>query len=255
MLDRDAADEIISWFTQLETTDMGCITGGVVSVEDGVKAADFHPSRVVKVIINFDVPEDGSINGQGALDRAANMAHQKVRQLLHQAPEVIASRAEEALAKADAGIPTGAAGVKLPVDEIDARIAEGTARRTRRTRAQIDADEAAAKASSSSAASMVDDPPTPAADAASVVEPAAETPASSASSSTADVLDWNSVEVAATVTDAELNSACQTAAQGGVKPDEIKKLIGSYKTKDPWFLASIPNEQRQDFLTKLGALK
>ena len=67
------------------------------------------------------------------------------------------------------------------------------------------------------------------------------------------MLDWNAVEVATVVTDAQLNSACQAAAQGGVKPEAIKGLIASYKTKDPWFLASIPNEQRADFLAKLAA--
>jgi len=232
---------------------MSSITGGLVSVEDGVKSAqEYCPPRKVRVELNFDVPE-GDASAQGILDRVANMAHAKVRQLLHQAPEAVITKAEAALVLADPQ-PIILTGEKLDAAVIDAKVEQIVAKRTRRTKAQIAADEAAAAGGEQlSSASTSNDPaameegpkPTFADEIKEAIVPDAD-PAGM------NFLDEPVVE---TITDAALNSACQAAnTDRHIAPAKIKELIASFKTKDPWFLQSIPQEQRALFLGKLAAL-
>lgn len=59
------------------------ITGGIVSVEDGVKKAEeFAPARKVRVELHFDVPEDG--DAQARVSQVAAMADAQVKSLLGQ---------------------------------------------------------------------------------------------------------------------------------------------------------------------------
>lgn len=68
------------------------ITGGLVSFEDGVKAAEeYAPARKVRVELNFEVPEDFPGSAEEALDSVAKMAKAKVGELLGKATKNAAS--------------------------------------------------------------------------------------------------------------------------------------------------------------------
>ena len=57
------------------------ITGGIVSIEDGTKAAaDYAPARKVRVELHFDIPKDG--DSAAHLDAVSAIAQAKVTDLL-----------------------------------------------------------------------------------------------------------------------------------------------------------------------------
>lgn len=203
---------------------MNGFTGGLVSVEDGVKSAEeYAPARKVRVEISFAEKPDGP-TALELLDEAANVANAKVAELL--------GRTAPAAVSGEASAPA-------------------TTRR-RRTRAEIEADNAAAleaKAASAPEASNGGengDAETSAADVASVVEQPADP---------AGMDEWASPP--AEITDADLNSAVQKRNAVLNDPPKIRVLIGSYNP-DPtkqFQLREIPQASRADFLAKLEALK
>jgi hypothetical protein len=219
------------------------ITGGSVAVEDGVKPQqEYAPARKVRVELTFDVGE--GVNTEATLDRVSNLVNNQVRKLLHQAPEIIQARAEEALARAQH--PAGYAGegraidmTVLPADPVaqDAQFDERLAqKRTRRTKAEMEA----ARAAEVVQATAIDDFP--------VDEP--EAPATAA-----DLLaDLPPDEE---ISDTKIHEALSAKNATPAQVVEIKKLIVSYRTDatKPWSASMIPQSSRPDFLAKLGEIQ
>lgn len=76
------------------------LTGGQVSVEDGIKKPEeYAPPRKVRVEIHFAVP-DGSDEGQRILDDAGRIADNKVNELLGRKPAAVVDTAARDAAKA-----------------------------------------------------------------------------------------------------------------------------------------------------------
>lgn len=230
---------------------MAQVTGGLVSVEDGKKAAEeYVPARKVRVDLSFSVGEGEDY--AATFDMVSRAASNRVHALLH--------------GTAIASVLDGAPDATAP-----------TATRTRRTKAQIEADNAAAKAKDPAAVEedptggqehVINLPDQSAKDPAAIEDDAGEPAASSGGAgggaqtsddpaAIGDEWDVQPEAPATAVTDADLNSAVQKKNGELEAPNLIRELIGSYnpdKTK-PFQLRQIPAEKRAEFLNKLGALK
>lgn len=216
------------------------ITGGTVSIEDGVKAKeDFAPARKVKVELTFSVPE--SQDGTKFLDGVTLHAENKVRQLLNKsAAEPIQAAVSAEGAKAPAGKTSRA---KAPV--VPEKTKDDLARE-----AGLPAD----GTTQHKGADLVDE-----------LEEATKAPAKAkpADDDLSDILG----ETAAPkpVTDQELGKAAQEKngdmkGKAGWAPEKIRELVGQFvltdgKPKPGAKLQEIPAAQRHEFLAQLKALK
>lgn len=226
------------------------IDGGTVSYEDGAKAAEeYAPARKVRVELNWSVPE-GTSNSLEILERVADAARNQVHRLLGASPAVLATVAGQPAANAAAPAAT----------------------RTRRTKAQIEADKAAA--GNADPAAVSEDPTAgeehvvhlpdqsnggsaggaqTSGDGADMSEFDVEPEGNGADMSEFDVAP----EPAKEITDADLNSAVQKRNGELGAPQLIRDLIGSYnpdKSK-PFQLRQIPAAERAGFMSKLAGLQ
>jgi hypothetical protein len=81
------------------------VTGGVVSIEDGKKAAEeYAPARKVRVELHFSVPE--GCDSEEFLDYTAEVADALVQELLGRQPPRVAAKNTE---KSASGVPQQAA--------------------------------------------------------------------------------------------------------------------------------------------------
>lgn len=219
------------------------IESGTVSFEDGNPAADsYDPKRKVRVELKFIVYDDQS-DPEAVLRYAGDCAKAEVGRLLGRI-------------KAAATEPTPAPPAAEPEK----------APRTRRTREQIAADEAAAKAAAEGNGS----PPTSSGSQGSGDAGNAGTPpgggdgAPQTSGAPADPAtppasgdEWGTDAATADVSDAELNSACSTTAERVGDPTKVRDTIQSFNTKpagEKFKVTEIPQTQRAAFLAKLAAL-
>lgn len=226
---------------------MAQITGGLVSIEDGKKAAEeYAPARKVRVDLSFSVAEGESY--EAVFNMAADAANNRVAMLLGASPVALAT---------SNGSPAPAAPT-----------------RTRRTKAEMEAAKAAA-GNADPAAVDVDptagqEPVIHLPDASTVEDPASiggsdggvQTSADPAAIDGAEMVDeWDvqpeqPAEAAKEITDADLNSAVQKRNGELQAPQLIRDLIGSYnpdKSK-PFQLRQIPQDERAGFIAKLAAL-
>lgn len=198
------------------------ITSVTVLFGNGIKKEDFGPVKKAEVSLTAAVGDDE--DGAVILHSLRHLATCQVAEMLSAPrPDTVASASIEA---ANAGEPP--------------------ARRTRRTAAQIAADEAA-KASEGEAK-------TPSGDA----EPA-QTQQSAGTEDTASAGDdeWASGPADIEVTDAELLAATSKRAGELGARDPIVKLIATFATRTegaPFKVQEIPQEQRKDYIAKLSAL-
>lgn len=221
---------------------MAQVTHGLVSVEDGKKAAEeYAPARKVRVDLGFSVGEGEDF--QSIFDTVSQAAVNRVAALLGTSALQVVGGTEAA--------PAGT--------------------RVRRTKAQIAADEAAAAAGAKvedptggeesvihlTDASAVEDP-------SAVGEPGAPTTGGAGDAQTSgDASDMSEFDIPGEplvvdpITDADLNSAVQKKNGELGAPNLIRELIGSYNpdpTK-PFQLRQIPADKRPEFMHKLGELK
>lgn len=214
-----------------------------VTFGNGIKREEYGPTKRAEVSLTaiVNTGDDGII----ALSVLANLAKAKVREML------LADGAAAPVAPAEDPLPPTSSGSPASPPE-----AEPT-KRTRRTKEQIAADNAAA----AGAGSTVE-----------VTQPASEPgPATEAGSpATAAATDPSENEWAAAapetvaITDQELNHTCSLTSERTKDPLGIKAVIGSYSPGGPaWDPAQggrkftvndIPANQRADFIAKLKAL-
>lgn len=227
---------------------MAQVTGGTVSVEDGLKKQEeYAPPRKVRVDLNFAVAEGEDF--QAIFDLASEAATNRVSALLNgTAIRVVAGTAAETPASPPAP----------------------AARKTRRTAAQIAADDAAKAAGhspsgSAGGAQTSDEDPT--GNEANVIhlpdegavdggdtfdiEPEPETPAEESFDIEPDPAAGGDP-----ITDADLNSAVQKKNAEIANPNAIRTLIGTYNPdpKSAFQLRQIPADKRGEFIAKLNAL-
>lgn len=227
---------------------MAQITGGTVSVEDGLKKQEeYAPPRKVRVDLNFTVAEGEDY--QSVFDAASHAATNRVHSLLHGKPFVTTVAQEPT-----AGEPTSG------------EDAAPATRRKRRTNAEIEADNAKNAAGRSQNGSggvgqTSDEDPTD--NEANVIhlpdeaamgddfdiEPEPET-------ATDDNFDIEPEAGDDPITDADLNSLVQKRNAEIANPNAIRALIGSYNPdpKSAFQLRQIPAAKRGEFVAKLNAL-
>lgn len=204
---------------------MATITGGVVFVEDGTKSdQEYSPARKVRVELRFDIPDEAALPGNlgSAIAFVGDVASAEVARLLGRTPAADTTRVVRV-------IEPGQPGSITPQVE--------TPKRTRRTKEQIAADEAAAKGST--------DP------LAGVEEKAPAADSVSGDDLLGDLLGGGG-EPEPEVTDAELNAAVQEKAKTFKDVPSLRKLI--QETFGAKTLADVPQERRGDFLKQLAAL-
>lgn len=224
---------------------MAQVTGGTVSVEDGLKKQEeYAPPRKVQVILNFAVGEGEDY--QATFDLVSKAASNRVHSLLH--GTAIASVQAAAAPEAEAPAAEGATPPK----------------RKRRTAAEIAAAGASQTGNAGGAQTSDEDPtgnvenvihlPDEGAvdggeDDTFDIEPEPETVAE-------ESFDIEGDAGGEPVTDADLNSAVQKKNAEIANPNAIRALIGGYNPdpKQAFQLRQIPADKRQEFLTKLGAL-
>lgn len=220
------------------------ITGGLVVIEDGVKAAEeYAPAKKVRVELKFDIPEGGDFGATFA--SVTRVAENWVAlRLGRTVPSVV---------------ETG----RSPEPEASAAPNAETAPRKRRTKAEIAADEAAAAQAAAQAKATetiqnseefdptADNTPTTTQgstdfDPCAAIEP-----------ETADDLDAIlGGEATPEITDADLNAAVQKKNAALQDPPAIRKLISEFNP-DPtkvFQLREIAASKRADFIAKLEAL-
>lgn len=213
------------------------VTGGLVSVEDGIKASEeYAPARKVRVELSFSIAESTPEAGRAdIISLVADQAAAQVARLLGRGSAPQATVREVTPAPEEAAAP----------------------KKTRRTAAQIAEDKAAAgppaggaTPSPSDLSAIPDDGP------GEQSAPSAESPAD-----LGGVTDeWEvpaEVEVeVVTVTDADLNALVQKRNGELGDPVKIRTLIGKFNpdpTK-PFQLRQIPADQRAQFVADLNAL-
>lgn len=196
------------------------VTSGTVSFEDAIKVntggdPQYWPTRRAKAELTFDVFE-----GQDAdevFNRISAKAKAKVHEMLGKA-----SAAAIAAATAPAAQPA-AAEAERPT-------------RTRRTQAQIAADEAAkASPTISSVSQGSDASPQPSADAApTAASPSPAAPAAEAATASAASGDdeWDVGDAPPEVSDADLNAACSATAERIKNPVAVRETIVKFAPKD-----------------------
>lgn len=205
------------------------ITGGTVSVEDGVKSKEeYAPARKVSVTLNFAVPENAS--AQTFLDAAATLADAKVKELLGRVatakPVPPASAATPvATAPSPALIKTETAKPKPVKAEKPAKV--------EKTKADLEAEMLAAASSPAPAPTVEDEDPL------------------------ADLLGDTAP---APVTDKDLSAAAIAKAEkmksvAGWEPKKIRMLVEKFAGKAGSKFHEIPADKRNDFIKELDALK
>lgn len=205
------------------------ITGGSVTVEDGLKAKEeYAPARKIAVTLNFSTPEGG--DGIALLDFVSAVANGRQLALLHGKAPAPA----EATAKLETPAP-------------DTAKVKTTRAKTLVVPAEKTKDDLAREAGV-----LVDD--------------LDEAPKKAAVAEEKDELaDLLGDTPAVVVSDAELGKAAQEKngdmkGKAGWAPEKIRELVGTYvqvdgKPKPGAKLQEIPQAQRSDFLKVLKALK
>jgi hypothetical protein len=209
------------------------ITGGVISVEDGIKKAEeYTPARKVRVELHFDVPEGE--DAQVQIDFVSARADEQVRKLLGKVND------KERLADA-AGIgSTAQAAAAAPAKPVKAAGARTAA--TKPKPEPMHPAEALARTAELQTAARAQ----LAAEEAARLNPPAE------------VDPFATDEPVAEITDADLASAASKKAGEIKTPAPIKKLVGEFRPaghSGQFSLQQIPRERRQEFLDKLAAVK
>ncbi len=212
------------------------------------------PMKKAEVRLTALVPE-GS-DGLVALNFVEKMVRDKVREMLSISGAAPAAETTEIP-------PTSSGSQASPSDE---PTAGEPARRTRRTKAQIEADEAAAKAAQTGAAAAPADT-APSTDAAAPAASAAEPQTASEGAVGETGLDeWEAAAPATvSITDQELNHTCSVTAERCKDPAKVKATILKFSPGgDDWDPAKpggrrftvndIPANQRADFIAQLKAL-
>lgn len=195
------------------------VTSGTVSFEDAVKVntggdPQYWPTRRAKVELTFDVFE--SQDGDEVLDRISARCRSKAREMLGEASA--------------AAITAATAPATPPAVEAEKPT------RTRRTQAQIAADEAAkASPTTSSVSQGSDASPQPSADAApTAASPSPAAPAAEAATASAASGDdeWDVGDAPPEVSDADLNAACSATAERIKNPVAVRETIAKFAPKD-----------------------
>lgn len=191
------------------------INSVTVTFSHGIKREEYGPTKKAEVTItaSVDETEDGAV----ILHQVSHLAMAKVADML-MAP------------RPDTSVSTA-----LPAAE--STTGEPPARRTRRTAAQVAADEAAKG--------------TPQEEALPPQEPASQEPPAVVED------EWSSDPADIEVTDAELLAATSKRAGELGARDPIVKLIATFATRTegaPFKVQEIPQAQRKDYLAKLAAL-
>lgn len=225
---------------------MAQVTGGTVSVEDGLKKQEeYAPPRKVVVLLNFQVAEGEDF--QATFDLASHAATNRVYSLLHGKP-FVTTLAQE---------PTGALHEPEPA-------AGEPPKRKRRTAAEIAAAAAGASQSGSAGGAQTsDEDPTgnvenvihlP--DEAAIGEDDFSIEPAETQTPVEEIFDIEP-DAGEDVTDADLNNAVQKKNAEIANPNAIRALIGTYNPdpKAAFQLRQIPAAKRAEFLTKLGELK
>lgn len=229
---------------------MAQITGGTVSVEDGLKKQEeYAPPRKVIVVLNFTVAEGEDY--ASTFDIASHAATNRVYSLLHGKAFVTTVAQEPTGVEQGAGVHTEAGTEGAPP------------KRRRRTAAEIAAAAGASQSGNAGGAQTSDEDPT--GNEAHTIHLPDETPKDPADIG-GDEFD---IEPAAEesfdiepdasdepVTDADLNAAVQKKNAEITNPNAIRTLIGTYNPdpKAAFQLRQIPAAKRAEFLTKLSAL-
>lgn len=222
------------------------ITGGIISLEDGIKAKEeFAPARKARVELHFDIPEgsDHDVHVQGVSDLARAHLHR----ILHNTAAPVVAHIAAAQPAALVEVPKETAAAKkarLAAEKAAGAPADKT--KADLEREQLEELQAAGKGT---AADELDE------------KPAAKTHAVE-KDELADLLG----DTAPTpVTDQELGKAAQEKngkmkSVVGWSPERIRELVGKFvlvdgKPKAGAKLQEIPAAQRHDFLAQLDALK
>jgi len=210
------------------------VTGGSVTVEDGLKAKEeYAPARKIAITLNFSTPE--GTDGVALLDYVAALANGRQAALLHgKVPAAEAPKAAEKLVKL-------AAKEKAPA-KTKADLAKEAGLPTESTQH---------KGTTPPLVDELDDTPAP----------KTAVPAAPEDDGLGDLLP-NEPKV---VSDQELGKAAQEKngkmkGVAGWAPDKIRVLVCEFvqvdgKSKPGAKIADIPQAKRQEFLTKLEALK
>lgn len=225
------------------------ITGGLVSVEDGIpaKTGDFDPKRKIKVELSFTVAE-GS-DAQPILDYVSKMAHAQVNALLGKAkPETAAAPAPAA----EGAKPETAAARKK-------REAAEAAATPGKTKADLAAEAGLPSTSTQhkgETAALVQ---------TDLEDELEEAPAPSRAAPVDELADLLGDTAPVPISDQELGKAAQEKngdmkGKAGWAPEKIRELVGKFvlvdgKPKAGAKLQEIPAAQRHDFLAQLKALK
>lgn len=203
------------------------ITGGIVSVEDGIKAAEeFAPARKARVELHFDVPEGADHNAH--VGGVAEVAKSHLHRILHNTAAVAAPVAQAAAPPAEKTPKKTAA--KAPAEK---------------TKAQIEAEHLAALKAAEKAPASNDD------------ELLEETPAPAAADELDDLLGEAPAVV---VTDKELGDCVQKKnaerkqADPNWAPAKIREVIQKYAGAGKR-VNDIPNDKRAAFIKEVEALK
>lgn len=227
---------------------MQSITGGIVSIEDGVKKnEEYAPPRKVRVELHFTLPE-GTADAQPFIDGVAAQADAKVRELLGQAPAKVKPNL------ADEG--TRAVGATQIAAQPSAEPKKASPRTGGKTKAEI------AEAAGLPTTETVHTKAKP--DEDDELNAPASKKTEAAKESSDDLGDLlGEAEKPVEITDADLNKHVQTKsaeyreandATGNVK---IRELVATYnpdKAKQ-FVLREIPQGERAGFVTKLKAMK
>ncbi len=201
------------------------ITGGVVSVEDGVKKnEEYTPPRKVRVELRFDVAEGA--DHDAAIEQVVQTAQAHVAKALgmEAAAPAKQTRARKAL---------------------DKTVAE-----------QHEENMAAAAKSSQATAKVLSDKEKLAAAAGLIpAEPAVKPEPDPAAIEEDPLADLMGEKAPEPVTDAELNAAIQAKNKEIKDPVRIRGVIAEYNGGPGKVLADIPADKRHEFLEKIKALK
>lgn len=215
------------------------ISGGTVSVEDGIKAKEeYAPARKVRVDLNFTVPEGADCGAY--LDGAASLADAKVSELLGRGFKRPAATAATVTLVPEKTTPV------VPV-------AETAAAKKARLAAEKAANKPAEKTKADLEKEMLAAATKPADE--SVIE--ADDSTEPEDDGLSDILGEPE---APPVTDAELSSSCVKKAEkmkgvAGWEPMKLRKLIEKFTGAAGKHNREIPAAKRPDFLKELEALK
>ncbi len=217
------------------------ISGGTVTVEDGLKAKEeYAPARKVVVSLNFSTPE--GVDGNAILAYTSSVADKQVRILLNKAPAappvVQGDTAAEASATTKPAAPKKSAKAPAETGKTKADLAKEAGLPTESTQH---------KGTTAPLVDELDEAPAPAAEVKD------------------ELADLLGDTAPVPVTDAELGKAAQEKngdmkGKAGWAPEKIRELVAKFvlvdgKPKPGAKLQDIPAAQRHDFLAQLKALK